>query len=217
MPNATLQEMDINNIPTVSTAIYPTNDVARACYVRNPRLIRDELFREELTRLNADFTMPEVTNTLKTFSRSKNHGLGIHTRLLGIAWTGVCRFVVWLMTRFLRVGHFANIFKLAVIKPCIKKGKSPLSFAGYRQITMTGIVRKLFEPCISARVTRFMMRCSLLDWTHWFCSRAMYCLVGIANCQPTPSLLMSRVAIPTCSTTSSWSASAHIMALRDPS
>ena len=68
MPYAPMPEMDLNNIPTVPASIYPANDVQRACYVPNPRLVCEELFGRELTALNSDFTVAEVTNTLKTFS-----------------------------------------------------------------------------------------------------------------------------------------------------
>lgn len=158
--------------------------------MRNPRLIRDALFRSELDKLNADFTESEVSNTLQTFARAKSHGLGIHTRLLGIAWPGLSAFVVWFVTRCLRVGHFANIHKIAVSKPCLKKGKDPLSFESCRQITLLDITEAV---------------------------RAMYCSRGLLNalwtkkCMFMPFLWTSKAVIQMCSTTFSSSGFARIL------
>ena len=48
------------------------------------------------------------------------------------------------------MGHFANIFKAT-------------QYASYRQITLTGIIRKVIEKMLMTRIIRYVITCNLLN------------------------------------------------------
>ena len=163
LPYDVFEVLDFRRIPDAPRAIYPRNDVAAACYVRNPRLVRDALQQREQRALSDHFTEDEIRSTLFTLSDNKNHGIRVHANLLKMAMPGLQATVKTLFDGCLDVEHFSNIFKVTQISPVLKPGKEATQYASYRQITLTEIIRKVLEKILMTRVIRYVFTCDLIN------------------------------------------------------
>ena len=165
LPYDTPDALDFADIPTLPPTLYPTHDTKAANHIRNPKLYRDAMLQQNLTALNAPVSADEIVMAMSTFSSNKNHGFGIHTKLLSLVLHHVLPFLIWFINLCLLAGHFANVYKVAMITPVCKPGRDEHAFESYRQITLTGVMRKLVERIIMVRLLIYVVDGDLIH-TH---------------------------------------------------
>ena len=124
LPYAALDTLDFAQIPVAPDRLYTKNDTAAACYVSNPRIHDDDILRNSKRKLNTPWTKEEIIRTLASLDPNKNHGFGMHSRLLMLALDGIFEFLHWMVNAFLRGQHCSNVFKVTQIKPVLKAGQT---------------------------------------------------------------------------------------------
>ena len=162
-PYTSPRDLDFDAIPTAPTWLFPTNNIEAACDVRNPDLHFDEHHRRQLEKLNAPINDSEILNCMASFSANKNHGFGVHTKLLFLVLNKSLPFLCTFLSACLSTGHYSNIFKIAQIRPVINPDKDKFAFASFRQITLTGIMRTLFERIDMVRLIEYVIECRLIS------------------------------------------------------
>ena len=160
---APIQTMDFANIPALNIDIYPKNDVKAANYIKNPKLIKDYHFNSALNKLNRPITGRIIKYAFSTLKLNKNQGHGIHANLYDMVLNDILYFVKWMFQIFWINGHLPSIFKIEYIKPIHKDRRNPHSFDSYREISLTGTTRKLYEKSITIKIMEFIIDCNLIN------------------------------------------------------
>ena len=116
--------------------------------------------------VNSFFMFPVSEYECKNvISRLKNSSYGIHsisTRLLKLISHCISRPLTKLINLSFSEGVFPSVLKTATVTPIFKKG-DPLDRSNYRPISVLPLISKVFEKCMSNRLSKFLYKYSILS------------------------------------------------------
>ena len=100
-----------------------------------------------------EFTIKELNTAMKMLKPRKSPGQdGIHNEMLTHLGTEGKKVILNLINKTWTTGELPSSWKIAIIKPLLKKGKPAEDISSYRPISLTSCLGKLAERMINARL-----------------------------------------------------------------
>ncbi len=144
----------INNITT--TPKLPANQID------NPRYTKDYTYKKACNIIELPFNNDLITYILKTIKKKCNHGIGIHIKLLLLLQPYIIQFLTTYLNTFYISGYFPLIHKLTYINPIQKPKRSNHYINNYREISLNGAIKKIYELGLLCKGLEFVISCDII-------------------------------------------------------
>lgn len=136
----------------------------------------DNLAESEYTSLLSDNSTEnaepfDYADLLTIIGQSKNKKApgadGVSNLILKHIPTDAVKLLTAILNRCCELGHWAEMFKTAIVVPILKAGKPPNHASSYRPISLLSSIAKVFDSAILGRIREFCFINNVLP-THQF-------------------------------------------------
>ncbi len=164
------EQISFSKIPKCNN-IYPATHMIQnitnlpklpANIINNPRYTNDYTYKKACNNINLPFNANLITHILKTIKKQCNHGIGIHIKLLLLLQPYIIQFLVTYLNAFYISGYFPLIHKLTYINPIQKPKRSNHYINNYREISLNGAIKKIYELGLLCKGLEFIISCDII-------------------------------------------------------
>lgn len=135
---------------------------------------RDYNFPPELIQGHSFFVLPmtesEILNIIDNLKTKHSRGVcGYSSAFLKEFKHNIFKPLTYIINQSLTQGHFPDFFKIAIVKPLLKKG-NPRNIENYRPISLLSTISKVFEYSMLLRLHNYLKAFNILrQEQHGFC------------------------------------------------
>ncbi len=118
--------------------------------------------RNKSLKIKKLFNTYEVIKYIfKTIKSKRNHGIGLSMKLLILLEPYVTSFMVDYLN-FIYLNGLPTIHKLTYINPMVKKRKNNHHINNYREISLNGTIKKIYEIALLHKGLEFVIECDCI-------------------------------------------------------